>query len=288
MNELKPGGSMGCNINPLKGLQKTTSCYSTVSDNTVKLDGSLLFVRPANSDSSIFWPQTDENHDKELFIDRPALLLSKRSVEVFFRGQWYVEKFSLSNLIILLAFINYQKELSKCNKQEKVRHCESGQSSVLLTSRDDFVAIVESEAETFTGLLISNTLQPEDRCLGELISFICAMENYWVACFFLAQVMDGDRETDTYKIYNAYKDYGVSESHFRKLCHSTFSCGPKKQLRMWRAAQSALQLIEKENSIAMIAGDNGYSSSSHFSSEIKKIFGITPKEFKKIGGFFHD
>jgi AraC-like DNA-binding protein len=49
-----------------------------------------------------------------------------------------------------------------------------------------------------------------------------------------------------------------------------------------------LQLIENDQSIGTIAGDNGYASSSHFSSEIKSLFGITPREFKKLEGLLHE
>ncbi|MGU0056513.1 helix-turn-helix domain-containing protein [Enterobacter hormaechei] len=38
--------------------------------------------------------------------------------------------------------------------------------------------------------------------------------------------------------------------------------------------------------MTQIAVDNGFSSASHFSNEIKTLFGITPTEFRRIGHIF--
>ncbi|WP_374191026.1 helix-turn-helix domain-containing protein [Candidatus Symbiopectobacterium sp. 'North America'] len=57
---------------------------------------------------------------------------------------------------------------------------------------------------------------------------------------------------------------------------------------MWRAVYSALQLIDNDESIATVAWNNGYASSYHFSTEIKTLFGITPREFKNLEGFLNE
>ncbi len=74
--------------------------------------------------------------------------------------------------------------------------------------------------------------------------------------------------------------YGLSYSHFRRLCHRALGCSVKPRLREWRAARTMLDLMVSENPVLAIALDNGYSSASHISNEIKQLFGITPRMAK--------
>ncbi|RKT98801.1 hypothetical protein C7H84_35010 [Burkholderia sp. Nafp2/4-1b] len=70
--------------------------------------------------------------------------------------------------------------------------------------------------------------------------------------------------------------YGVSYSHFRRLCHRAFGCAAKPRLRAWRAARAALQLIEGSDSVLQVAISHGYTSASHITNDIKKLLGVTP------------
>ncbi len=82
--------------------------------------------------------------------------------------------------------------------------------------------------------------------------------------------------------------YGVSGTHFRRLCKRYLgNCG-KSQLRSWRAASSILTTLSTDESLTQIAVDNGFSSASHFSNEIKTLFGITPTEFRRIGQYLYE
>ena len=71
--------------------------------------------------------------------------------------------------------------------------------------------------------------------------------------------------------------YGLSYSHFRRLCHRALGCPVKPQLREWRAARTMLDLMITEYPVLAIALENGYASASHISKEIKQLFGITPR-----------
>ncbi|MFY3138371.1 helix-turn-helix domain-containing protein [Achromobacter xylosoxidans] len=71
--------------------------------------------------------------------------------------------------------------------------------------------------------------------------------------------------------------YGLSYSHFRRLCHRALGSSVKQRLRAWRAARAMLDLMVGELPVLEVALDNGYSSASHISSDIKKLFGITPR-----------
>lgn len=74
--------------------------------------------------------------------------------------------------------------------------------------------------------------------------------------------------------------YGLSYSHFRRLCHRALGCPVKPQLREWRAARTMLDLMITEYPVLAIALENGYASASHISKEIKQLFGITPRMAK--------
>lgn len=260
-----------------------------VSDECIDLNNGVLFSRPLNSESVMSVSASGElreNYDDRLNnILQPIVLSTLDNMEIAFRGDWMVEILSMSQATTLFSFLDYQAKSRSVNAEPRV-----GETNTLLLMHTErnLAILVDDECKSLMGLLIFTLLKPQDRRLENLFSFVRNVESYWIAHFLLSQVMNEDKESDSHKIGHACKIYGVSESYFRKLCHHAFTRGPKKQLRLWRAAHSALQLIEKDNSISAIAGNNGYASSSHFSSEIKSLFGITPREFKKLEGLLHE
>ncbi|MDR3106187.1 MAG: helix-turn-helix domain-containing protein [Yokenella regensburgei] len=260
-----------------------------VSDECIELNNGMLFARPLNSESVMAVSASGElreNYDDRLNnILHPIVLSTLDNMEIAFGGDWMVEILSMSQATTLFSFLDYQAKSRSVIAEP--REGETNTSLLMHTERN-LVILVDDECKSLMGMLIFTLLKPKDHRLGNLFSFVRNVESYWIAHFLLSQVMNEDKESDSHKIGNASKIYGVSESYFRKLCHHAFTRGPKKQLRLWRAAHSALQLIEKDNSISAIAGNNGYASSSHFSSEIKSLFGITPREFKKLEGLLHE
>lgn len=260
-----------------------------VSDACIDLNNGVLFARPLNSESIMNVSPSGElreNYDDRLNnILQPIVLSTLDNMEIAFRGDWMVEILSMSQATTLFSFLDYQAKSRSVNTEARVGETNT---SLLMHTERNLAILVDDECKSLMGMLIFTLLKPQDRRLENLFSFVRNVESYWIAHFLLSQVMNEDKESDSHKIGNASKIYGVSESYFRKLCHHAFTRGPKKQLRLWRAAHSALQLIEKDHSIAAIAGNNGYASSSHFSSEIKSLFGITPREFKKLEGLLHE
>lgn len=252
----------------------------------IELNDELAFVRPLDERSvmSFIVAETEDNSVVEHNnISHSTVFATRSTMKICLDGEWLIEIMPISQVSTLFSFLDFQAKCRESKAQDNV----STRTTLLHTDAHLVVAPGTTE-QSFVGMLINAMLNPQENNLESLFSFFRNMESYWISYFLLSQVMNEDKESDTHKIYNASKVYGVSESYFRKLCHHAFTRGPKKQLRIWRAANSALQLIEKDNSIAMIAGDNGYASSSHFSSEIKSHFGITPREFKKLEGLLHD
>lgn len=262
---------------------------SNVSDECIKLTNGILFARPLNGEAVMVISvsgELHENYNERLEnITQPIVLSTLDSMNIVFKRQWAIEVLSMSQTTTLFSFLDYQAKSPRDFFESTVDHT---QSSLLMHTKRNLVLLVEAECKSIMDMLILTLLNPQDRRLESLYTFIRSVESYWIAHFLLSQIMNEGKDSESPKIGNACKNYGVSESYFRKLCHRTFTRGPKKQLRLWRAARSVLQLIEKDNSIVAIAGDNGYASSSHFSSEIKSLFGITPKEFKKLEDFLHE
>ncbi len=261
-----------------------------VVDDTIQINNELLLARPMHDKSMLDFSGDSVNINDGNTITSAVLLASNDHLNVKFINEWTVEKFPLSQISTLFCFLDYQTKSSE-SEIRKIDNLEDESrpySNELIENEKSVVLLLENNTDRLMDILISGIIVPQKQCLQNVFTFIRNMESYWIAYFLLSQVFNDDNDSDTYKLYNACKVYGVSESYFRKLCHNAFTCGPKKQLRMWRAAHSALQLIEKDKSIATIAGNNGYSSSSHFSSEIKSIFGITPREFKKLEGLLHE
>lgn len=260
-----------------------------VSDECICLNNGILFARPLNSKSVMAVSASGElceNYEDRLNdIHQPIVLSTLDNMEIVFGGEWMVDILSMSQATTLFSFLDYQAESRSVIAEPRVADTNT---SLLMHTAHNLAILVDDECKSLIGVLILTLLKPQEQHLENLFLFVRNVESYWVAHFLLSLIMNEDKESDSHKIGNASKIYGVSESYFRKLCRHAFTWGPKKQLRLWRAAHSALQLIEKDNSIAAIAGNNGYASSSHFSTEIKSLFGITPKEFKKLEGLLHE
>ncbi|HDL6964081.1 TPA: helix-turn-helix domain-containing protein [Yersinia enterocolitica] len=82
-------------------------------------------------------------------------------------------------------------------------------------------------------------------------------------------------------LYDLGKLYGVSYSHFRRLCSYALGGKVKAELSSWRMARAVFDIIEGKSSITSVAYKYGYSSSSHFSADIKSRLGRTPSELCK-------
>lgn len=257
---------------------------TVISDETITISQGVLFARPTNTAArwsfSHAWCR-DDYVEKKKDLQQSLLLITEERVGIRLRGEWLVEMLSISTVTTLLSFLDFHA---------KHRHGETWQDPAKekksLMYRKRSLTIITDENKTFRGAMMSAILNPRDSQFERVFHFIRNREDYWVSYFLLSQMMNNEDENTLHKINCASKRYGVSESYFRKLCYRAFTRSPKKQLRLWRAARSVLHLIEQDDSISTIAGNNGYASSSHFSSEIKSHFGITPREFRKIGKHF--
>ncbi|OWY74562.1 helix-turn-helix domain-containing protein [Pantoea sp. AMG 501] len=259
-----------------------------VADSYLTINDSLMFVRPRSACCAMTFLFKSCHKNKQYKVSGASVLVSLEPVDAIIKGQWDIEIIMISQLTRLLAFLDYQQALS--GKETKLSSESRGGeiSQILLKENKSFLALAEDDSLSFIDMLIGSIAKPDNHCIKQLSAFIRNIESYWITYFLLSRFMDVEKKGESFKLSSASSDYGVSETYFRKLCRNAFICGPKKQLRIWRAAQSALQLIEKDISIEMVAIDNSYASSSHFTSEMKSIFGITPGELRKRVGLFHE
>lgn len=72
-------------------------------------------------------------------------------------------------------------------------------------------------------------------------------------------------------------EYGLSYSHFRRLCRQALGVGVKAAFKRWRAARALLRVVDGGISLTAAALDSGYSSSSQFSTEVRTLFGRSPR-----------
>ncbi|KPA90820.1 MULTISPECIES: helix-turn-helix domain-containing protein [Pseudomonas] len=94
--------------------------------------------------------------------------------------------------------------------------------------------------------------------------------SYWLVRFLLEQ------GTASEKLIGLARRYGVSVSHFRRLCHQALGGAAKPELRDWRAAKALLRMIRGGGSLTDVALEYGYASSSHFSKEVRELLGVAP------------
>ncbi|HEY4316121.1 MAG TPA: helix-turn-helix domain-containing protein [Herbaspirillum sp.] len=75
-------------------------------------------------------------------------------------------------------------------------------------------------------------------------------------------------------------EYGLSYSHFRKLCREALGRGGKAEFQYWRNVRALLDMVDHAGqgaSLTDVALRQGFASSSHFSDAMKGQFGIAPR-----------
>lgn len=113
---------------------------------------------------------------------------------------------------------------------------------------------------------------------GAISSLLRRLECYAVVRFLLAYSIDKKN------LRVLAKRYGVSYTHFRRLCNYALGCSAKAELNNWRLARSLLELVDckKNSSITEVALKHGYASGSHFSTDVKGQVGVSPRVLSDI------
>jgi AraC-like DNA-binding protein len=73
----------------------------------------------------------------------------------------------------------------------------------------------------------------------------------------------------------------VSARYLQRVCEDGLSPGEQlRQFRLRRAAERLRNTTWKDRSITDICFSCGFSSSSHFSTEFRRFFGVSPREYR--------
>ncbi|ERD99722.1 AraC family transcriptional regulator InvF [Pseudogulbenkiania ferrooxidans] len=169
----------------------------------------------------------------------------------------------LEALAKLLAFVDEANGLAPCSAE---RHCAR-------LPQDDLSLWADRRRCEYW--FLNQLLEPAEP-FSSLLALLRRNESYWLVRFLLAQSAGGD------KLQELGERYGVSRSHFRRLCRHALGNAAKTALRDWRMARSLLDVVEGRESLTQLALKHGYSSQSHFSNEIKGLIGVSPRSLSNI------
>ncbi|MEO9382997.1 AraC family transcriptional regulator InvF [Chromobacterium phragmitis] len=193
---------------------------------------------------------------------RGLLLLDRLDVSVT-RGRLGFQPLRLEALTKLLAFIDESRDAEQAAADV---HC----ALLQLADGEDW-----TDRRACEYWFLRQVLQPT-QAFSALLSLLRRSESYWLVRFLLAQSVCGD------KLQQLGERYGVSYSHFRRLCRNALGNAAKTELRGWRMARSLLDVVEGRDNLTQVALKHGYASSSHFSNEIKDLIGVSPRGLSNI------
>ncbi|MFP7609857.1 helix-turn-helix domain-containing protein [Serratia quinivorans] len=112
--------------------------------------------------------------------------------------------------------------------------------------------------------------------IENIASVLRASENYWLVSFLLQKNAECTRLTEL------GKSYGLSVSHFRRMARNALGNTTKSELNSWRMARTLLEFIEGKRSLTELAIKHGYASASHFSNDVRMMFGLSPRGLKNV------
>lgn len=109
-----------------------------------------------------------------------------------------------------------------------------------------------------------------------IVNFLRQTECYNLVNFLLSATNDNNQ-----CLQNLCVRYGLSAAHFRRLSRHALGHTTKVTLREWRMTKAILAFIDEPKNMTDIAFAHGYSSLSHFSNDVKKMLGMTPRALRK-------
>jgi len=115
-----------------------------------------------------------------------------------------------------------------------------------------------------------------DASFRSLSAFLRRLENYWLVKYLVSE------SSQQKNVGDLGNEYGLSYSHFRRVCKAALGSSVKSELKIWRAARSLLDVVGGRETMTEIAIRHGYASSSHFSTEIKNLFGLSPRAIMEL------
>lgn len=223
---------------------------------------SVLVIRPVTDSVLLEVVTSSERRCTTSVTDSKSLLVAGvHEFEVTARtGAWRYQRIPLSLLAKLLAFI------------------EAGFAMPASAGERGTVSLIEVpgglSADHIERWMVERAIE-RDGQMAALFELLRANESYGLVRFLLAERLSFKSVTDL------SRQYGVSESHFRRLCRQALGTSLKGELRRWRAAGVVLGIVDERKSLTELAIGSGFSSSSHLSKEVKDFLGISPCKIRQ-------
>lgn len=120
------------------------------------------------------------------------------------------------------------------------------------------------------GQLVLTPRPAPDQPLYALLRQLARSETYALVRLLLAH---GAHET----VAGLAQRYGLSVAQFNRRCRVALGGPLKRELRQLRAARALLAYPGRAHTFTHVAADHGYSSLSHFCTEIKSLIGRSPQ-----------
>lgn len=180
-------------------------------------------------------------------------------------GAYDMKQLAADAVCLLVAFVDAALEASRPDAPAR---------RVTPPCAPCFVAIDAAVCEddrSFERCLIADVLSG----VSNVADLARRAEAYWLMRFVI------EAGATSTKLQDMCRKYGLSYSYFRKKCRAVMGEPVKAKLCEWRAARSALDMVQGAGSILDIALENGFSSASHISREFKSRFGVSPTTFAK-------
>ncbi|WP_080410655.1 helix-turn-helix domain-containing protein [Burkholderia ubonensis] len=217
----------------------------------------VLIIRPVASDVSLEFAALRERAYTASVDEASSLIVAgTHRFEVrATKGAWRYQRIPLSPLAKLLAFL------------------EGGFPMLSAQSDRATISLFEAPGALNAGRIERWMVERAIECDGRVVTLFDLLrsdESYSLVRFLLSERQNFKSVTEL------SCQYGVSESHFRRLCRRALGTNLKSELRRWRAASAILGIVDGHESLTNIAICSGYASSSHLSKEIKDFLGISP------------
>ncbi|MGA9606825.1 MAG: helix-turn-helix domain-containing protein [Rouxiella badensis] len=169
----------------------------------------------------------------------------------------------LMKLVKLQVFIDYSNG--------NIEVGSSNESNWLSFSKE--IKLIQPEDMEYW--LLQQAMQTGDK-VDSIVAFLRHTECYNLVHFLLSETDDNNQCLQTLCVR-----YGLSAAHFRRLTRHALGHTTKVTLREWRMTKAILAFINDPKNMTDIAFAHGYSSLSHFSNDVKKMLGMTPRALRK-------
>ncbi|WP_175924624.1 helix-turn-helix domain-containing protein [Burkholderia latens] len=236
--------------------------------NMVRVAQSRTFKRPAVlivravAESAVLDISVPDEADHIVSVEgsNSLVVASMRGLQVLAQsGAWRYQRIPVSPLAKLLAFL------------------ESGIGGASERHREPIALVEEStelSAVRIETWMVERVIERDER-IASLFDLIRTDETYGLVRFLLNERLKFK------SVSELSRQYGVSESHFRRLCRKALGTSLKGELRRWRAADAVLGIIEGVESLTRLAVCSGYSSSAHLSKDVKDFLGFPPCKIRQ-------